>query len=258
MNVLGSGMKLNCPNLNELYFYFPYYPNISQSTLKRIRKIVCFYIHSQPWIRGLENLETLICHIFLENVKLPFLECFPKLKFLYIYTPANYRWAPWIEEEKLQLKRSDLKTFYWGKIGLEFLDPVWERCFDWSVHECYYTLACYYAGDLTNLAPTLPTFSALYYDENFRSYDRKFFEKLTNVQVLHITQGSLKQTEIVELIGWLKNLVILWLNEARQLNQSFYDILPDYHPYLRLIHIDNELVDLDLNFLLRLNHLYKV
>ena len=44
------------------------------------------------------------------------------------------------------------------------------------------------------------------------------------------------------------------LTEARWLD--FYDILPDRHPHLRLIQIDNrKLTDLGLNFLPRLDHL---
>ena len=60
-------------------------------------------------------------------------------------------------------------------------------------------------------------------------------------------------------IRWLKNIVILRMNEATHLDQSFFDLLPDHHPRLRWIHIDNrELTNLNLNFLFKLGHLYKV
>ena len=260
VNALSDGIVLNkCPNLSELSFRLVY-PSFTppHHFQKKIRKLTCFYgtTCDQPiWIKKLENLEILYCNNYCDFRDSILLGYLPKLRVLYLYScyPTN---AQWIEAERVRLNRKDLKIYHFGRLGLKCYEEP--RRLNWSIYDVDFFLAKFYGGELAELAPTLPTGYVLHFDENFRGYDRRFYAKLTNVQVLYITQGPMRETELIELIGWLPNIVILWMNEATEVNQNFYDLLPDHYPYLRWIHIDNRVFSLNLNFLHRLKHLYKV
>ena len=261
VNTLSDGIRLNTPNLSEISFRL-FFPSFHPPTLfKQIRKLTCFYAntrHQPIWIKKLENLESLYCNSFFDEFDPVLLGYFPRLKFLYLYCCEREN-ARRIEAEKIRLRRKDLKIYYFGKIGLKCFDMPWASLLNWSIYEMYNVLADYYRGDLAELAPILPTAFALNFDDRFRNYDLRFYKRLTNVQVLYITQGPMSQAELIQLIGWLKNIVILWMNEATHVDQRFFDLLPDHYPYLRWIHIDNrELANLNLNFLFRLDHLYKL
>lgn len=259
VNTLCNGIALNCPNLSELSFHL-IYPSFSRPIqTKKIKKLTCFYFH--PWVKQLENLETLVCHRYYDEHDPFFFKYFPRLKFLYFFCLApNHHTS--MEEERIRLERlerNDLKIFYFGKEGREFVKIDWYRWINWSVFDCGNVFAYYYANELTKLSSTLPTYSALYYDPSFHSYDRRFYQRLVNVQALSITQGLVTQAKLIELVGCLQNIVILWVNEGEQLDNDFYNILPDYYPHLRAIQIDSRRLDqLDLNFLFRLNDLYRV
>lgn len=125
-------------------------------------------------------------------------------------------------------------------MGREFRENIgWFRWINWSVFDCGNVFAYYYRNELDKLAPTLPTYSALHFDQSFLGYDRRFCQRLTNVQVLTVVQGPVAQSEIVELIGCFRSIVILWVKEGESLDRCFYNILPDHYPHLRVIHIDN-------------------
>ena len=254
VNTLCDRIVLNCPNLSELSFHIVY-PSFSLPThYQQIRKLTCFYSH--PFIKRLENLESLVCHLYFDEFDPHLLKYLPKLKFLYFFVchPIN---ETGLEEEKVRLKLNDLEIYYFGRVG-RWRENSRRRNLKFSVFDCDHTHSYYYRDDLAKLAPTLPTYSALHYDPTFRAYDRKFYERLINVQVLSIVQGPTTQAEIVELIACFRNIVILLVREGKQLDQSFYNLLPDHYPYLRRIRIDNRsLGQLNLYFLFRLKHLYE-
>ena len=262
VNTLSDGIVLdNCPNLSELSFRLVY-PSFTppRHFQKKIRKLSCFYhtTNNQPiWIKKLENLEILYCNNYWDFHDSILLGYLPKLRVLYVYSCYHIN-AQWIEAEKIRLGRKDLKIYHFGRVGLKCYGQPWIRRLNWSIYDVDFYLARFYGEDLAELAPTLPTGYVLHFDENFRGYDRWFYVKLTNIQALCITQGPMRETELIELVGWLPNIVILWMNEATEVNQNFYDLLPDHYPYLRWIHIDNRVFNLNLKFLHRLEHLYKV
>lgn len=260
VNVLCDDIRLNCPNLRHLLFYLVY-PSFSRPAhYKQIRTLTCHYYH--PFIKGLENLETIYCAMLWNQetgASTDFVKCFPRLNFLYaFFCSSGYDLS--IAKEKAELKRDDLAVYHVGKINTEFRKSTLtaKGHLNYSIFDCGNVQTAFYRNELAKLAPTLPTFSALHYDQNFRTYDRQFYQKLINVQALTIVQGPVPQCTIVEMIECIGNIVILMVIEGEHLDQSFYNLLPDRYPHLRVIQIDNSALDeLDLNFLFRLNDLYR-
>ena len=259
VNTLDDDIQLNCPSLSNLSFYLVY-PSFSRPAhYKQIRTLSCHFFH--PWIKGLENLETLYCDMLFnyEHRSTDFLKCFPKLNSLYIYYCQSGYFSS-IERDIAELKRNDLTVFHMGKLGTEFTqnDTVNQQ-WNGSNYDCGNLVALYYRNELTKLAPTLPTFTALHYDEIFRTYGKEFYQKLRYVQVLTIVQGAIPQRQIVEMVECLRSIVILMVMEGAHLDQSFYDRLPDRYPHLRWLQVDNSALEkLDLNFLFRCNDLYRI
>lgn len=139
---------------------------------KNIRSLTCFYYHRQ--IKELENLESLVCHSSHDEFDPHFFKYFPRLKFLYFRCAPNHHIQ--LEEERVRLERNDLKIFYFGKMGREFRENIgWFRWINWSVFDCGNVFAYYYRNELDKLAPTLPTYSALHFDQSFLGYDRRFY-----------------------------------------------------------------------------------
>ena len=277
INELDENIVMDCPKVT--LFSFEFIEDYSYFTgplhYKQIKQVNCYKAYKSSfrkpngryslefhkWIKKLENLEALYINSFCDAFDPHFLKYFPKLKILFFHECYNPNILA-IEQEKQNLNRTDLAIYY---LGRKYEDRILRR-FQCGDNFCCCDFIEFYKDDLTKLAPTLPQYDALRYDDVFEisedfnmQFYKALFAKLTDVQVLRLSKPSPTQEEIVELINSFKNIVILFVDDGNNLEQSFYDLLPDRYPYLRVLKVDNRnFANLKLDFLFKFNELYKV
>ena len=260
----------------ENAFYFPNLEFLSCSSfrskygLENLRHLIVSHIDI-PETNELKNLEILELIYVLQYAPIGQIVLWlPKLKELHIQQVACLNAARILESVREAMKKKSFKFFY---SNVEFCDELMNEPHYFS-NGVFTEYQLHFLQKYQSRLSSRPIHRQRlhYIGDLFRGLDARFIgDKLASVSEIKLSQVNWwfpedtfsSQDELVSFLGNFKYLQALYL-EVCSVRQSFYDFLPDLHPYLQRLYFgilqkagtyEAQMQLPDLNFLTRFKYL---